>query len=208
MMTPACVSKRAWITLLVVTLLAFSADLITKKLAFAHVAAQPVQLERETLLLNSQWSPIPIDAHRVVIPGRILDFQLVLNDGAVFGIGSQKRIFFIIFTIIALGVATFIFAKQTGMKDYHAHVALGLILGGGLGNLYDRIFIGRVRDFLYLFPDRHLPFGLSWPGGNNEWFPWIFNIGDSVLLVGMGILMIYFWKQPNPVTSNPPDEAK
>ena len=109
------------------------------------------------------------------------------------------------FTIIALLIAGWIVAKNTTKGSTIAQIGLGLVLGGGLGNLYDRIFIGRVRDFMHMFPDRHLPF--SWPGGSNEWFPWIFNVGDVLLLTGMGLLMIYYWRQPNP-TSDQPQKAK
>ena len=206
-MKQALHSKRAWCTLLALLICTFSADLYTKHLAFEHVASEPVLLERELLVANPHWTPIPVNARKVAIPGRILDFQLVLNDGAIFGIGSQQRLFFIIFTFIDLGIAGYIFAKQTTASCTVAHIALGLILGGGLGNLYDRIFIGRVRDFFYMLPDRHLPFGLSWPGGNTELFPWVFNVGDSALLCGMCLLMIYFWKQPTPEASSQPDQV-
>ncbi len=191
-------SPKAWASLLLVMIIGFSADIYSKSVAFEKVADSPVLLEREQLLSNPHWSPIPIHEGIVVIPGRLLHFRLVLNDGAVFGIGSQKRVFFIIFTFIALGIAGWIFARHTTKQDVLAHVALGLILGGGIGNLYDRISIGRVRDFMYMFPDRHLPFDLAWPGNNTELFPWIFNTGDVLLLVGMGLLMIFFWKQPTP----------
>ncbi|MEY4942157.1 MAG: hypothetical protein RL254_338, partial [Planctomycetota bacterium] len=40
------------------------------------------------------------------------------------------------------------------------------------------------------FPHRELPWGLHWPGGSNEWFPWVFNIADSELIAGMIILML------------------
>ena len=191
-------SPKAWASLLLVMIIGFSADIYSKSVAFEKVADSPVLLEREQLLSNPHWSPIPIHEGIVVIPGRLLHFRLVLNDGAVFGIGSQKRVFFIIFTFIALGIAGWIFARHTTKQDVLAHVALGLILGGGIGNLYDRISIGRVRDFMYMFTDRHLPFDLAWPGNNTELFPWIFNTGDVLLLVGMGLLMIFFWKQPAP----------
>lgn len=197
-MSSAWRSPRSWAILLIVTLAGFTVDLMTKAWAFQEIAGNPVILEREQLLSNPGWNPIPIHEGVVAIPGRLLQFRLVLNDGAVFGIGSQKRPFFIIFTLIALAIAAWIFGRNTTKNNTVAHIAIGLILGGGLGNLYDRIFIGRVRDFMHLFPDRHLPFELSWPGSNSELFPWIFNAGDVLLLTGMGLLMIFFWKQPTP----------
>jgi len=193
-------SPRAWLILLAVTFIGFTADLYTKSVAFQRITSSPVVLERDQLLSNPNWTPIPMHDGVVAIPGRILNFRLVLNDGAIFGIGSRQRVFFIIFTLIALLIAGWIFGRHTTDKNVVAHIALGLILGGGFGNLYDRILIGRVRDFMYLFPDRHLPFELSWPGSNPELFPWIFNTGDVLLLTGMGLLMIFFWRQPNPAT--------
>jgi signal peptidase II len=193
---PAWKSPRAWLLLLAVTVSGFAADISTKVWAFRSVTQEPVILEREQLLSNPNWNPIPVHDGLVAIPGRLLDFRLVLNDGAVFGIGSQQRLFFIIFTFIALGIAGWIFSRHTTAKNSLAHFAIGLVLGGGIGNLYDRIFVGRVRDFMHIFPDRHLPFELAWPGNNTELFPWIFNTGDVLLLTGMGILMIFFWRQP------------
>ena len=204
-------SPKSWAILLLVMIVGFCADICTKSLAFEKVADAPVVLQREQLLSNAYWSPIPAHDGIVVIPGRLLNFRLVLNDGAVFGIGSRQRVFFICFTLLALCIAGWIFGRHTTKDNTVAHIALGLILGGGLGNLYDRIFIGRVRDFMYMLPDRHLPFGWSWPGGNPELFPWIFNTGDVLLLTGMALLMIFFWKQPSTTSpaphqgeSNPP----
>ncbi len=196
-------SPRAWVILLAVTFIGFTADIYTKSVAFQNITSSPVILERDQLLSNPNWTPIPMHQGVVAIPGRILNFRLVLNDGAIFGIGSRQRVFFITFTLIALLIAGWIFGRHTTSKNVIAHIALGLILGGGLGNLYDRIFIGRVRDFMYLFPDRHLPFELSWPGSNSELFPWIFNTGDVLLLTGMGLLMIFFWRQPNQAVQKP-----
>jgi signal peptidase II len=191
MMSSAWCSPRAWVILLLVTIVGFSADLMTKDWAFHTIADSPILLEREQLLSNPNWTPIPMHDGVVAIPGRILSFRLVLNDGAVFGIA----------------IAGWIFGRHSTKKDTMAHIAIGLILGGGLGNLYDRIFIGRVRDFMHLFPDRHLPFELSWPGSNSELFPWIFNTGDALLLTGMGLLMIFFWRQPTPAKQKP-EQAK
>jgi signal peptidase II len=109
----------------------------------------------------------------------------------VFGLGENRRGAFIAFTVFAAAAGLFVFARWTSPKDRVAHVALGLILAGGIGNLYDRIAYGVVRDFLHLFPGRHLPFGWSWPRGGSELFPWVFNVADMMLLAGMGLLMIH-----------------
>jgi signal peptidase II len=69
-------------------------------------------------------------------------------------------------------------------------VGLALVLAGGIGNMVDRVSVGAVRDFLHLFPRRELPFGLHWPGGSDEWFPWVFNVADMELIAGMCLLML------------------
>ncbi len=196
-------STQAWVLLLVVFFAGVTVDLVSKSWAFNHVADTPVELDRSNLILNQHWSPIPFHEGKVIIPNRLLSLQLVLNEGTVFGIGPKHRVFFIFFTLIALCVAVWIFATQTTPESKRAQIAIGLILGGGLGNLYDRIIIGRVRDFYYIFPDRHLPFDLSWPGGSTELFPWIFNTGDVLVLIGMCMLMVYFWKQPTQEVDQP-----
>ena len=75
-----------------------------------------------------------------------------------------------------------------------AHIAVGLILAGGLGNLFDRIVIGVVRDFLHMLPGWPLPFKWKYPatlGGGTEIFPWVFNVADVMLLTGMALLMLH-----------------
>ena len=76
-----------------------------------------------------------------------------------------------------------------------AHVGIGLVLAGGIGNLYDRLAFGAVRDFLFMTPRWHLPFSLHWPGGSTELFPWIFNVADMMLLAGMAILLLNAQRQ-------------
>ena len=64
------------------------------------------------------------------------------------------------------------------------------LLAGGIGNMVDRVGVGAVRDFMHLFPRRLLPWGLHWPGGSDEWFPWVFNVADVELIAGMALLML------------------
>jgi signal peptidase II len=165
-----------------------SLDLWLKHWSFQNVAPQPVVLDRD-VIRRSNWHIPPHDP--VVVVPRVLNLHLVRNDGAVFGIGANQRMFFIFFTVAALAAAVLVFGRWTNRRATMAHIALGLILAGGLGNLYDRITFGFVRDFLHMLPGWRLPFGWNWPGGSTEVFPWVFNAADVMLLLGMGTLMVY-----------------
>ena len=174
-------SPLAWVVLIIVCATGVFADLGFKAWAFRNVAPNPVVLEHEH---------IPAHPPVVVIP-RLLNLHLVKNEGAVFGIGANQRMFFIAFTIAALVSAVAVFGRWTKANATIAHIAIGLIVAGGLGNLYDRLYFGSVRDFLHMLPGWSLPFGLNWPGGNSEVFPWVFNVADVMLLFGMGAMMWY-----------------
>jgi signal peptidase II len=136
--------------------------------------------------------PLPRHEGVRVLPFDLLDFHLVLNHGAVFGIGQRRRMVFVLFTLVAIGVALAVFARWSRASQRWVHVGLGLILAGGIGNLYDRVRYGAVRDFLHMFPRWELPFGWRWPGNSSgEVFPWVFNVADMLLLAGMGILLVW-----------------
>ena len=186
---PASRSARAWLVLLTVLAIGLGVDLGLKRWSFETLANEPVILDRKQLLHDPYWR-IPHHESFTVIP-RVLELHLVENRGAVFGIGADQRIFFIVFTVGALMAAIVVFARWTTNKSHMAHLGLGLILAGGIGNLYDRVQFGVVRDFLHLFPSWTLPFGWRWRGESNEVFPWVFNLADLMLLAGMGMLMLY-----------------
>ncbi len=206
---PAWRSPRAWITLAVVWALALSVDLWTKSEAFEHVAPGPVVLSPREVVADPSYRLPWHDGVQAISPN-ILDFHLVVNHGAVFGIGQNARGLFIGFTAIAVAAGVFIFGWWTRAGAIWAHIAIGLILAGGVGNLYDRIVFGAVRDFLYMLPRRHLPFELTWPGGSNEIFPWVFNGADMFLLCGMALLIFYARKedQRRAVVVDPSGNAK
>jgi len=176
---------------------ALALDLGSKRWAFETVAPRPIELDRAELTADPTHDPIGWHPTRTVLPGELMDFKLVLNPGAVFGVGANHRWFFVVFTITALSVAILVFGRATGPRDHFAHLALGLVLAGGLGNLYDRLAFGRVRDFLHLLPGRHLPSGWTWPGTENpELLPWVFNIADLELLLGMLLLLTFLhWRE-------------
>jgi signal peptidase II len=190
---PARRSTAAWALLLCVAAAGIILDLGSKEWAFASIAAAPVVIDREAAISNPEYAPIPHHEGRVALPGGLLDFRLVLNSGAVFGIGAHQRWFFVSFSLVAIAVAIWLFGWRTSARNRLLHIGIGLILAGAIGNLWDRIQLGRVRDFLHMLPGWELPFGLSWPGGNAEVWPWIFNIADVMLLAGMGLVLLDMW---------------
>ncbi|NBX26536.1 MAG: signal peptidase II, partial [Planctomycetes bacterium] len=167
---PAWRSPRAWALLLVVVMTGLATDLVSKWWAFRSVADAPVELQYEEIAGNPSYR-LPWHAGVRVVPGDLLDFRLVLNHGAVFGLGQQRRPVFVAFTVLAVVGAIMVFGWWTRAGATQVHLGIGLVLAGGLGNLHDRLAIGAVRDFLHMVPRWNLPFGLHWPGGSSELFP-------------------------------------
>ncbi len=107
-----------------------------------------------------------------VIPG-LFSLTYVENKGAAFGMLSNARWIFIAFTIaVVVFIITFMFIKKPKSKLLNA--ALVLIIGGGLGNLIDRIFYGYVVDYLSI-----------------SFFPPVCNFADYCVTIGAAILVIY-----------------
>ncbi len=80
---------------------------------------------------------------RVLIPG-VLELHTTLNPGALFGIGSGHTEIFLIASVLALILVVWMFAQSTP-KRWLTQVALGAILAGALGNMYDRVFVQLVK---------------------------------------------------------------
>ncbi len=189
-------SPRAWTLLIAATLVALALDLGSKHLAFQRVAGAPVPIDRrEVIEATSLDTLIPVHDPVVVVPS-LLEFTLVLNPGAVFGIGAGQRWFFVAFTVGALAFALLIFARWTTARERGAHLALALLIAGGLGNLYDRMLYACVRDFIHPLPGVQLPFGIRWPSGSPEVWPYVSNVADLFLLIGIGALLVYSWRRP------------
>ena len=81
-----------------------------------------------------------------VIPG-VLRFTYVENKGAAFGMMSGQRWIFILFSIVIIAVLAYAIFR---FRHYHvlARISFGLLLGGGIGNMIDRLFLGYVVDFI------------------------------------------------------------
>src|SRR5262245_14271588 len=116
-----------------------------------------------------------------------------LNHGALFGIGAGTSFGNYFFLAISLAAALAIIYWSTrpfAGRDSYLCVALGLILAGTLGNFYDRIVFGGVRDFFHAY-NLPLPFGL-------DNFP-VFNVADCCLVCGALLLVLEaFLRKPVP----------
>lgn len=110
------------------------------------------------------------------IPGW-LHFTYTENRGAVFGIGQGQRSLFLVVSILAIGFLAYLFASSGRQRLYQ--FILGMLLAGVLGNLFDRYHFGYVRDMIHALP--------RWPNA----FPWIFNVADSLLCVGVFLMIAY-----------------
>ena len=177
-------NRGAWRILLTVTIVGLVVDLASKIAAFAKIASAPVVVTREKVLAAGTDLESIVPPHdAMVVISRLLEFKLLLNPGAVFGMGAGKRWIFVIFTAFAIAFAMWMFAKWTRPQDKAAHVAIGLVLAGGLGNLYDRVMFACVRDFIHPLPGVQLPFGWRWPWGGTEVWPYVSNLADLWLIV-------------------------
>lgn len=124
------------------------------------------------------------DEAYVVIKG-FLELVIRENNGAAWSIFSGKTTLLIVVASIAL-VAIIIFFLFSGKQSRIIQVAMGFFAAGVSGNLYDRIFnYGQVRDFIRV----HYK-SFEWP---------TFNVADSLLCVGVGLLIIstlFFTEKP------------
>ncbi len=107
------------------------------------------------------------------------------NQGAAFGFlndaGGWQKWFFAAISVTAAVVITYLIKKHSEQKLFC--FGLALVLGGALGNLYDRVTLGYVVDFL----------NFHW---NEYAFP-AFNVADSAISVGVTILLLDSFKRPN-----------
>jgi signal peptidase II len=188
--------RKAWLVLLVVVVLGTVIDLASKTIAFNTLAPSPVAIDRRDVIDATELQTlIPRHDPTVLVP-HVLEFKLVLNPGAVFGIGAGKRVFFIIATTLAIAFALWMFARWTGPRDRWAHAAIGLVISGGLGNLYDRVRFACVRDFLHPLPGVNYPFGIETPWSGREVWPYVSNLADLWLIIGVGVLVVFLWRGP------------
>lgn len=113
-----------------------------------------------------------------------------VNHGALFGMGGGHKevannVFAGVSVLAAVAILVWGMQRKTA-RELWLMAALGLILGGTVGNLYDRLVFHGVRDFLYFYY-------IEWP---------VFNVADCCLVAGAGLLLVQAIFIPPP-----PDEA-
>jgi len=114
-----------------------------------------------------------------VIPG-LFDLTYLTNTGAAFGMlaGAKsvwRQVFFVGVAVAAIGVMVFSYRQFRRQGRIFVH-AIGLIAGGAVGNLIDRLRFGAVVDFLYFHIGTHY-----WPA---------FNVADSAITIGVGLFIL------------------
>jgi signal peptidase II len=154
-------SARALVALIAVPVLVVTLDQVVKQLSLAHLSGSPP----------------------VRLFGGAVYFNLTRNSGAAYSLGGR---FTYVFPIIAVAVIGAIIWLARRLRSTAWAVALGLVLGGAVGNLADRLFRppgflrGQVIDMISLFD----PNGRVFPAGA------IFNLADSALFCGVVLALI------------------
>ena len=125
---------------------------------------------------------------------RIIHWQ---NTGAAFGIFQQFGDVFLVLSLI-VSIAIIYYFPQVPHSEWYMRLAMGLQLGGAVGNLIDRIYQGHVTDFISV--------------GDFA----VFNVADSSISVGVAVLVLGMWLKererkrlqvtPEPTQENPPGE--
>ena len=172
-------SPAALARFLLTTVVGFGLDLWTKHLAFTRLASgEPYQGTgvdgHRHWFVDSRADLIATKGYDL-IPGW-LHFHVTVNEGAVFGLGQGQRWLFLVISLAAICFLSYLFTTSGRQRFYQ--FVLGLLLAGVLGNMYDRFRYGFVRDMIYGLP---------------KWgvFPWIFNVADVLLCVGVGLIFFY-----------------
>ncbi|MEP7105693.1 MAG: signal peptidase II [Chloroflexota bacterium] len=143
------------------------------RLAFGLVAAAVFVLDRVTKgLVNAS---VPQGSEVNVVPGLVW-IANYRNAGAAFGLVPAASLLFLVASIVVAVALVVYVARNPGHPLTEA--LLGLILGGTLGNGYDRAFHGSVTDFIAL-----------------HWWP-VFNVADAAISVGVALLLASYLLRP------------
>ncbi|MFB3894002.1 MAG: signal peptidase II [Phycisphaerae bacterium] len=182
----ACKNPRAVILFLVISCAGLIGDLASKHYVFQAFLADPAmraESERQLALGASPAMALHV-FQRPVMPGVM--FTLSTNPGIVFGTEWIPRPLVNIATLLTVLLVCIFFATSA-RRAYAMHVALAFIIGGALGNLYDRLFA------VVQLPDAAQPIRYQvrdFIDCSGLHYPWVFNVADVLLVFGVAIIMI------------------
>jgi signal peptidase II len=173
-------------------------DLWTKQAAFAALAPHGVRYNPEHGRHEISYGPDGRLEVQRVVPGW-LHFQAMTNEGAVFGIGQGQRWLFVGVSVLAIGFILYLFATSGGppVLPVRARDAAGR---------RDREHV-RPADVRVRAGHDLRAAGKQWPGTGREVFPWIFNVADSLLCVGVGLIFVYTLRGAPSTRDRKDDEA-
>ncbi|NOX66433.1 MAG: signal peptidase II [Chlorobi bacterium] len=146
--------------------------------------------------LNFNWEGMHY-GQSIDVLGKFFRITYVENPGMAFGfeVGVIQKLFLSLFTLVA-AVAIFYYLYRSKDDGLALRVGLALILGGALGNLIDRTFYGVIFDYAPLFYGKVVDFlqfefwDFTLFGHTYETWP-IFNIADSAVSVGVGVILVF-----------------
>jgi signal peptidase II len=147
----------------------------------ANLALTVVFLDQLTKLIVLRF--LGFSEERIIIPG-FFKFVHWGNTGAAWSMFSGNNSVLAIIAVVAL-IVLFATRHHFDLHTLGGQIALGLIFGGIIGNLIDRLRAKHVIDFLYFYVIRR--------DGTEAGFP-AFNVADSAICVGVGLLFILSWR--------------
>ncbi len=178
-------------------------DLLSKHYVFKSMLADPSLPERIEAIQT--MSKRKLDSREILNFLRIqrevwgdVKFTLSTNPGVIFGL-PMPRLAIAGATVLTIALVVYFFAASDG-RAYWLQAAMALILGGALGNFYDRLLVKVFLPVAGIEPIRYhvrdfvdcsavpLPFGFR--------YVWIFNVADVLLVIGVGILLIQWLAVP------------
>lgn len=164
--------KSDWLRFIGVAVAALGLDLWSKWAAFKYLAG--------AVTVDSLGKASVTPSHVIeLIPGWV-HFHVTVNQGAVFGTAQGLRWVFVVVSVAAIIFLGYLF-RQSRRGQWVYQILLGMLLAGVIGNMVDRVVYGYVRDMIYVL--------VKW-----EVFPWIFNVADSLLCVGVaGMIVLSFF---------------
>ena len=182
---------RGWFTFFAIAAFAALGDLATKWAIFARLG-------------------MPGEQRGIVLVPGMLSLETNLNEGALFGMGQGLGAVFAAVSLCAIGGILMLVSRPATRSDRWLLLALALITGGIIGNLYDRLGLPglrwhaplerqgeavlAVRDWIHFKLDGII----DWP---------IFNLADSWLVIGAGLMLLISLRPPQSVPPTVEEEA-